>query len=109
MPALLRFYRAIGLEFVEEQHGTGPVHYSCGLSGTVIEIYPGEDGVAPDRKAGGATMIGFAVQSLDATLIALEALKVEMVSGAKEGPWGKGAVLLDPDGRAIDLTEPKQS
>ena len=106
---MLRFYRAAGLEFIEEQHGAGPVHYSSDLSGTILEIYPGADGVAPDRKAGGATMIGFYVKSLDATLTALEALQAEVVSGAKEGPWGKRAVVLDPDGRAIDLTEPKQT
>jgi lactoylglutathione lyase len=24
----LAFYRALGLEFAQEQHGTGPVHYA---------------------------------------------------------------------------------
>jgi hypothetical protein len=34
------FYRAIGLAFQEEQHGSGPLHYSCTLDGVVLEIYP---------------------------------------------------------------------
>ena len=28
MEAALTFYRALGLSFVEEKHGSGPVHYS---------------------------------------------------------------------------------
>jgi len=104
--AALEFYRAVGLAFVEEQHGSGPIHYSCELGGMVVEIYPGSDGAAPDRKVGGATTMGFSIKALDSTMATLEALKVEVVSGAKEGPWGRRAVVLDPDGRAIDLTEP---
>ncbi|MBV9850371.1 MAG: VOC family protein [Armatimonadetes bacterium] len=67
---MLAFYHALGLEFVQERHGNGPIHYSCDLGGTIIEIYPGKSGVAPDRRSGGATMLGFQVVSLDATLAA---------------------------------------
>jgi catechol-2,3-dioxygenase len=31
----LAFYRIIGLEFVEEQHGKGPIHYAASLGNTV--------------------------------------------------------------------------
>ena len=27
--AVLAFYQAIGLQFQQEQHGSGPIHYSC--------------------------------------------------------------------------------
>jgi catechol 2,3-dioxygenase-like lactoylglutathione lyase family enzyme len=74
MPASLAFYRALGLEFVEEQHGTGPVHYSCQLNGTVIELFPGKPGTAPDRRDAGATMIGFQVSDLDHVLENLNAV-----------------------------------
>lgn len=36
----LAFFQGLGLHFVREQHGEGPVHYSCEMSGKVFEIYP---------------------------------------------------------------------
>ena len=103
--ASLAFYRALGLTFQPEQHGSGPVHYSCELGHTVFEIYPGEPGAAPDRKSGGATMLGFTVESLDGVLDGLRLLEVEPVTPPKASAWGRRAVVIDPDGRAIDLIE----
>lgn len=38
--AMKRFLENFGLTFVEEQHGDGPVHYSCETGEKVFEIYP---------------------------------------------------------------------
>jgi lactoylglutathione lyase len=103
----LAFYRALGLDFQQEQHGSGPVHYACDLGGMVIEIYPGEPGIAPERKQGGATMIGFNVPSLDAALNGLAALGITPTSPPKDSPWGRRASLPDPDGRIVEISEPK--
>ena len=106
----LRFYRALGLEFTEEQHGNGPVHYACDLGGTVIEIYPGKPGTAPDRRAGGATLLGFQVGLLEVTLKAIAEIGATVLTAPQASPWGKRAVVQDPDGRAIELSErPPQS
>jgi catechol 2,3-dioxygenase-like lactoylglutathione lyase family enzyme len=35
------FYEALGIQFVEEHHGNGPVHYSGQVGVTTIEVYPG--------------------------------------------------------------------
>jgi predicted enzyme related to lactoylglutathione lyase len=107
MEASLAFFRAIGLVLTEEQHGSGPVHYSCSIGDTVLEIYPGEAGNAPDRKSGGATMIGIVVSSVDASLSKLADQKMTIISPPKDSAWGRRAVVLDPDGRAIELSEPK--
>jgi lactoylglutathione lyase len=104
--AALTFYQALGLTFAQEQHGSGPIHYSCQIGGTVLEIYPGEEGVAPDRKSGGATMLGFAVASIDDVLAKLPD---KPMSAPKDSTWGRRAVVLDPDGRAIELTEAKET
>ncbi len=40
MEGTRRFYEALGLAFVEEQHGDGPRHYACERNGCVLEIYP---------------------------------------------------------------------
>jgi lactoylglutathione lyase len=99
------FYRALGLEFVQEQHGTGPVHYACESEGLVIEIYPGKAGNAIDRKQAGAVTLGFQVSDLGNTLETLKTLNVMIVNEAQTTNWGLRAVVQDPDGRAVDLTQ----
>ncbi|EEF61288.1 VOC family protein [Pedosphaera parvula] len=105
MEATLTFYKALGLHFTEEKHGTGPLHYSSVVGDLVFEIYPGEPGSAPERKTGGATMLGFTVDQLDATLALLNAIKPDSQLVPKESPWGRRAVAVDPDGRAVEITE----
>jgi lactoylglutathione lyase len=100
----LTFYQKIGLEFAREQHGNGPVHFSCELAGTVIEIYPGKSATAPDRKAGGATMIGFQVANVDELVRALANSSEVIITAPQDSAWGRRAVIQDPDGRAVELS-----
>ena len=100
------FYEMLGLSFVQEQHGSGPVHLSCERGGMVLELYPGKPGQSLERLNAGATMLGFVVESVDMTLEKLNLLKVTLVTPPKESPWGKRMVVLDPDGRAIEVSEP---
>jgi lactoylglutathione lyase len=101
----LAFYRAFGLEFVQEQHGTGPIHFSSKLNDTVIEIYPGAEGFAPPRQSGGSTMIGLRVESVDEVVAALQQLGAQVVNPPKDSAWGRRAVVTDFDGRAIEITQ----
>ena len=103
MDAMLALYRALGLTFQQEQHGAGPVHHSCDLGGTVLEIYPGNDGGAPDRRAGGATSLGFRVTSLDAVLSDLKPLGAPVITPPKDSQWGRRAVVADSDGRSVEI------
>jgi lactoylglutathione lyase len=104
--AALKFYQAIGLTFVQEQHGSGPVHYACEMGKTILEIYPAEAGTAPERKSGGATMLGFSVASVDEILAQLS---TTIITPPKDSAWGRRAVVFDPDGRAIELNETKEN
>lgn len=36
----LKFFTQLGLNFVQEKHGNGPIHYACEQNGVVFEIYP---------------------------------------------------------------------
>ena len=36
---VLKFFEQLGLEFVPEKHGNGPLHYACERNGVVLEIY----------------------------------------------------------------------
>ncbi len=104
--AKLTFYRILGLAFVEEKHGAGPVHYSCQLGRTVIEIYPGSAQEPLDYRKSGATLLGFNVASLDGVLDAMRRIGVPVLTDPKTTVWGRRAVLKDPDGRAVELNEP---
>jgi len=84
----LAFYRSLGFVFKQEQHGTGAIHYSCMMNELVLEIYPGTEGVAPDRKSGGATMLGFAVTSIDSALAELQKYSAQILTPPKDSPWG---------------------
>src|SRR5258708_39784504 len=105
----LKIYQSLGLEFVQEQHGNGPIHYSCEIGNTVIEIYPGKPGTAPDRKNAGATTIGFQVEDLDTVVIALGNNGIIIITAPQDSAWGRRAVVQDPDGRAVELSQAKSS
>ena len=96
----LTFYRALGLTFVQEQHGAGPIHYSCDLGNFVFEIYPARAGESSD-----GAIIGFRVESLEETLAALSQLGVEPKSPPKTASWGRFVNVTDCDGRTVQLAE----
>ncbi len=94
------FYGTMGIQFADEQHGSGPVHHAGQLGDTVIEVYPLNDDVA----AADATMrLGFTVEKLNEVFIALKALGTPVVTEPKATERGYRAVVLDPDGRSVEL------
>jgi lactoylglutathione lyase len=109
MEASLAFYRAMGFSFTEEKHGSGPVHYSTQLGSSVLEIFPGEQASPLNRKASGATMLGFSVASVDDAVSAVKALGAQVVSTPTDSSWRRRAVVIDPDGRGIELNQPQQT
>ena len=97
----LAFYEAIGVVFTREQHGKGPEHFSASLHGLVFEIYP----QAANSGLIGPARIGFQVASVDDTVVKLRQLGAEVASEPKESRWGRRAVLRDPDGHRIEISE----
>lgn len=95
--AVRPFYEAIGISFVEEKHGDGPVHYAGRIGETVMEVYPLLTG-EPDRT----TRLGFSVGDLGKVTAALKAIGTE-VTEPKKTEWGLRTVVHDPDGRAVEL------
>jgi predicted enzyme related to lactoylglutathione lyase len=96
--AAKEFYRMLGLSFVEEQHGSGPRHLAATLGPLVLEIYPcrGDKPAAPLR-------MGFQVRSLDETLELLRGSGSRIIREAHDSPWGRRAIVEDPDGNRIEL------
>jgi predicted enzyme related to lactoylglutathione lyase len=99
---LCRFYHALGIDFVKERHGKGPVHYSGRAGDVLLEIYPLPSGVS---VADATTRLGFKVDSIDNVINSLELLGAKIVTPATQTEWGRRAVVRDPDGRAVELSE----
>lgn len=98
--AAARFYSMLGLGLEYHRHDGSPMHYS-GKSGiTVIEIYPlTKEQEQPDKNL----RIGFTLPAFDEVIQKLEAEAVVFVSPPAQTPFGYGAVILDPDGRKVEL------
>jgi catechol 2,3-dioxygenase-like lactoylglutathione lyase family enzyme len=94
------FYEALGLVLVAEQHGTGPRHYSSTIGQTVLELYPRRGAESSGVR------IGLSVSDLAAAVNAVERVGAKIVrTVATEAP---SAIVEDPDGHTIELTQVSQ-
>ncbi len=100
LTASVEFYKSLGMMFIEEQHGNGPVHYSCDVDGIIFEIYPGNN-----ENEQRNVRLGFQVEELDELVARLETSGIQIQSHPKESPWGKRAIIVDPDGNRVELME----
>ncbi|MFT4690773.1 MAG: lactoylglutathione lyase [Limisphaerales bacterium] len=93
------FYEPLGLEFTAHRHGTGPVHLACELDGLVFEIYPAKENSTAD------TRLGLSVSSVDELVAKLRDSGSRVVTEPSDSEWGRRAVVCDPDGHRVELTE----
>jgi lactoylglutathione lyase len=93
------FYGLLGLSFAEEQHGDGPRHYAAMIGPLVLEIYPCQENTPP-----APLRLGFRVPSLEQTLTALRKSGARIIREAMDSPWGRRALVEDPDRNRIELT-----
>jgi lactoylglutathione lyase len=107
LPLAVTFYRALGVPLEDEHHEDGPQHYACEMEGVHFALYAAkrESPSLPPRGATGATLVGFAVHDLEATLTTLTALGAVTEVAPETVPWGRRAIVLDPDGRLVELNE----
>ena len=71
---------------------------------TVLALHP-----APKKKTilktGSGTLVGFEVTDLDSTVRKLKEKRVKFFKRPKEEPFGKHAIVQDPDGHLISIAE----
>jgi lactoylglutathione lyase len=71
---------------------------------TVLALHP-----APKKKTilrtGSGTLVGFEVTDLDSTVKKLKERRVKFFKRPKEEPFGKLAIVQDPDGHLISIAE----
>jgi uncharacterized glyoxalase superfamily protein PhnB len=102
------FYRLVGAPLVEEQHDDGDVHFACEVGGVHFAVFPVTDsGRAPEYGTSGCSFPGFAVKSVHAVVEAAARQEVTVLQPPAEYPWGVRAVLRDPDGRPVEVFEPR--
>lgn len=97
---LRAFYSALGVRFVEEQHGVGPRHYAGQLGSLVLEVYPATNA---EDVADRSTRLGFGVEDLEGTIAALRDQGF-LHNSPKLLSVGVRAMVRDPDGRAVELS-----
>ena len=77
---LRRFYHVLGIDFAEERHGSGPLHFAGRVGNAVLELYPlSSEGETVDRSL----RLGFSVTDLSAMILSLEADGATIVSSPK--------------------------
>lgn len=95
------FYELLGLKFTQHRHGSGPEHLASELGGCVFELYS----LSPNGASTLGTRIGFSVPSLDSVIAALSDYPAVIISPPQDSPWGRRAVVADPDGHRIELVQ----
>jgi lactoylglutathione lyase len=104
----VEFYEAIGLELEPEQHDEDdPVHFVTDLDGCHVAIFPAEHpGAAPAARSSGETMVGFRVPAVEVAVDAARELGAPILQEPDDYPWGRRALVEDPDGRRIEVFTP---
>ena len=96
-----QFYESIGLRLVAEQHGAGAKHYSCDVSGVILELYPFAG------KSTSGLRLGLVVPDLQRVV---EALRSNGTAVSTSEPDGAAAAnVADPDGHQISLEEERRA
>jgi lactoylglutathione lyase len=71
---------------------------------TVLALHP-----APKKrsmpKTGSGTLVGFEVTDLDTTVKRLKEKRVKFFKKPKQEPFGRHAIIQDPDGHLISIAE----
>lgn len=94
------FYSRLGLDLEVEKHGRGPIHYSCTITGTVVELYPS----SPTHPAGG---LRFGLRLPDPVRVIAGLRKAGLLADEpklmKRDPGPSAYVIRDPDHNTIEL------
>ena len=94
------FYEALGMRFHSERHGSSAEHLASQIGDFIFEIYP-----LAGNTSTTATRIGFTVDSLDDAVNCAAAVHGKVITKPAQSAWGRRAVLMDPEGHKVELTE----
>ena len=81
------------------------MHFACEIGPVHFAVWGSPGLRTPGRRKVGATQVGFQVSDLDAVFATLSDGGAEVLQEPEEVPWGRRAVLSDPDGRPVELNQ----
>ena len=73
---------------------------------TVLALHPAKK--KSQMKTGSGMLVGFEVSDLDSTVNTLKQKKVKFFKKPKDEPFGKHAIIRDPDGHLVSIAEIKE-
>jgi lactoylglutathione lyase len=104
MESMLEFYRAIGLEFAAGRVDKGSPVYKGKCSGIEICLIVGQPAGIKVRRD---VSFRLNVKKIDEILTKIKKISgIQFVMDKTDMPYGKVAVVLDPEGNAVELIEP---
>jgi lactoylglutathione lyase len=96
------FYQLLGLRFKKHEHGSGPVHFAAERDRFVFELYL----ATAEQPVSASTRIGFEIADVVKSVATLGAFPgARILSAPVASPWGLRAVVVDPDGHRVELSE----
>lgn len=99
---LANFYSSLGCTFEKHSHGKGPEHYAYEIDGFVFEIYPQN----ADKPPTTGIRLGFTVNDIDKLINIIKDSDLgKIISKPKDSPWGRRAVINDPEGHRVELIQ----
>lgn len=102
---LTEFFGLLGFSFDYHKHGNSPYHFSVTIGPTVLEIYPLAKG---QTEADKNLRLGFDIEYFDSVIEQLKILEVPFSMEPTQTEFGYMAVVVDPDGRKIELYKTEQ-
>ena len=101
------FYRKIGLPVITEQHGPDDEpHFALDFGDVHFGFIEATPEIGLKRGQGGAVQFGFTIDDVEETYqLALDA-GAKAVIASQNLPFGRRAVVEDPDGRPIQFKQP---
>jgi catechol 2,3-dioxygenase-like lactoylglutathione lyase family enzyme len=73
---------------------------------TVLALHPAKK--KSQMKTGSGMLVGFEVSDLDSIVKTLKQKKVKFFKKPKDEPFGKHAIIRDPDGHLVSIAEIKE-
>lgn len=97
---LADFYSLLGLKFEYHKHDNSPYHYSATIKETILEIYPlAKNQIEADKNL----RLGFGIENFDQVMYELNILQADFVQEPTQTEFGFMSIIIDPDGRKIEL------
>jgi len=99
-PAVGHLLQSLGLVVAKHTADDGSIYLTASCTGLLLKIV-----VATAASDPRETTLHFGVDSLDAALRAAAERKADVLKPPHDSSWGRRAIVADPDGRRIILTE----